>query len=365
MKLILAPMATLSHEAFRRAVARFGGCDEYFTEMINASSLLNMGPWEKYYLLAGPEPERIVWQLTGSKAEPMAQAAGIVAAQGGIGVDLNMGCSAPQIANTGAGISWMLKPVCETAAMVRGVKTALENAAKDGSTPMRLSVKLRLGAEDYTDEGFFAFCDMLVQEGVQMLTLHPRTKKEKYRTPPRWQYAEALALRYLGRVPVIVNGDIKDRESFAAAREACPHAEGVMCARASAQKPWLFAELCRADAEHRTVLEAKAEPEGAPEATSEAEAAPEADPASLTVDLEETALRFIDDVAECQPPEFYKTRLQRFFAYYCDNVQFAHFFKTNMLNAANAATPDDALTACKKAVSAYFAQCPDERVRTL
>ena len=29
-------MATLSHEAFRRIVARFGGCDEYFTEMINA-----------------------------------------------------------------------------------------------------------------------------------------------------------------------------------------------------------------------------------------------------------------------------------------------------------------------------------------
>ena len=104
MKLMLAPMATLSHEAFRRAVARFGGCDEYFTEMINASSLLNMGPWEKFYLMDGPEPEKIVWQLTGNKAEPLAQAAALVAGLEGRGVDLNMGCSAPQIANTGAGI---------------------------------------------------------------------------------------------------------------------------------------------------------------------------------------------------------------------------------------------------------------------
>ena len=116
MKLILAPMATLSHEAFRRAVARFGGCDEYFTEMINASSLLNMGPWEHFYLMSGPEPDKIVWQLTGNKAEAMAEAAAFLSQREGIGIDLNMGCSAPQIANTGAGISWMTKPIAETEA---------------------------------------------------------------------------------------------------------------------------------------------------------------------------------------------------------------------------------------------------------
>ncbi len=378
MKLILAPMATLSHEAFRRAVARFGGCDEYFTEMINASSLLNMGPWEKYYLLAGPEPEKIVWQLTGSKAEPMAEAASIVCERGGLGVDLNMGCSAPQIANTGAGISWMTKPLAETLGMVRGVKSALENAAKDGAKSMRLSVKLRLGDENYTDEGFFAFCDMLVSEGVELLTLHPRTKKEKYRSSPRWQYAEALALRYKDNVPVIVNGDIKDRTSFEAARAACPHAAGVMCARAAAQKPWLFAQLSGAVSKtgsgaQQTGTDSTESVGTAQAATAHADGAQKsaqsgAQSGALTVDLQETALRFIDDVAECQPPEFYKTRLQRFFAYYCDNVQFAHYFKTQMLNAANsasAANPAESLTACRREVEAYFTKCPDERVKKI
>lgn len=321
MKLILAPMATLSHEAFRRAVARFGGCDEYFTEMINASSLLNMGPWEHFYLMSGPEPDKIVWQLTGNKAEAMAEAAAFLSQREGIGIDLNMGCSAPQIANTGAGISWMTKPIAETEAMVRGVKSAIANAAKDGRPEKRLSVKLRLGAEDFTDEGFFSFCDMLIKEGVELLTLHPRTKKEKYRTKPRYSYVENLALRCKD-IPVYLNGAVSDRASYELAVQAAPHASGVMIARAAAQKPWIFSEI----------LGTKTE-----------------------INREELALQFIDDVEECQPPEFYKTRLQRFFAYYCDNFSFGHWFKTQMLNASS---PKES----RERIKEYFEKCPQDRM---
>ena len=93
MKLFLAPMDAITHQAFRNLVARFGGCDEYFNEMINASSLLAGGAWEKFYLLEGPEPEKLVWQLTDKNGEKMAQAASFLAERGGIGIDLNMGCS--------------------------------------------------------------------------------------------------------------------------------------------------------------------------------------------------------------------------------------------------------------------------------
>ncbi|MBQ4377811.1 MAG: tRNA-dihydrouridine synthase family protein [Treponema sp.] len=325
MKLILAPMATLSHEAFRRCVERFGGCDEYFTEMINAGSLIHMGPFEKYYLLSGPVPQKIVWQITGSRADYMAHAASVVAQQEGIGVDLNMGCSAPQIANTGAGISWMTKPAAETQKMVHDVKSALENAAKDGQKSKRLSVKLRLGDENFTEEKLFAFTDMLTAEGVEMLTLHPRTKKEKYREHARWHFVEKLALRYPG-IPVILNGDVKDRATFEEAVKTAPHAAGVMVARAAAQKPWIFREI----------------------------ASPLSENTALTIDCEKLALDFISDVEECQPEEFWKTRLQRFFAYYCLNFSFAHYFQTQMLNSKD---NDDA----RKRVREYFEKCPDDR----
>ena len=319
-KLILAPMATLSHEAFRRCVARFGGCDEYFTEMINAGSLLNDGPWEKFYLMGGPEPEKIVWQLTGNDPEKMGMAAEILAQKEGIGIDLNMGCSAPQIANTGAGISWMTKDAGETKRMVNLVKRAIE---KSGSEK-RLSAKIRLGGEDFTESSLMDFCSMLIGEGVGMITLHPRTKKGKYREKPRWEFVEKLAQKF-PEIPVILNGDVKDSKSMENALKEAPDCAGIMVARAAAQKPWIFAEL-RGE--------------------------------KLDIDCQKLALDFIDDVEECQPKEFWKTRLQRFFAYYCLNFSFAHYFQTQMLNAAD---NDDA----RNRLNSYFFKCSDDKIMSL
>ena len=51
-------MATISHPAFRILVERFGGCDEYFTEMINAGTLVTGGQFEKYYIDPAPVPQK-------------------------------------------------------------------------------------------------------------------------------------------------------------------------------------------------------------------------------------------------------------------------------------------------------------------
>ena len=326
-KLLLAPMATLSHEAFRRSVERFGGCDEYFNEMINAGSLLHQGPFEKFYMMSGPAPEKMVWQITGTRADYMAQAADTLAQLPGLGIDINMGCSAPQIANTGAGVSWMTKPIAETQTMVHAVKSALENAAKNGVPSRRLSVKLRLGGENFTDKGFFEFTDMLVSEGVSMLTLHPRTQKEKMaRRHPRYQYVEQLALRY-PHIPVNLNGDVKDKASYDFAVSQAPHASGVMIARAAASSPWIFASLSGLLGDEKT-------------------------------DMQQLALDFIDDVEKYQPPEFWPTRLQRFFCYYCLNFSFASYFKTQMINAKN-------IEDSRNRVREYFEKVPQDRYKKL
>lgn len=310
IKLISAPMATLSHEAFRRCVEKFGGCDEYFTEMINASSLITMGPFEKYYLFSGPVPEKIVWQLTGWEKDTMHQAAKILASKEGLGIDLNMGCSAPQIYKTGAGISWMLKPIDETRQMVRLVKDAMESGISSASQK-RLSVKCRLGDDDFTQETFLSFTDMLVDEGVQSITLHPRTKKEKLRGLPRYEFAQLIAKRYADKVDVYVNGEVKDFLSAKTAITRCPSVCGIMIARAAAERPWIFDEInSQFEAEKNGLEYTK----------------------THCVDRKQVALDFINDVVECQPPEFYRTRIQRFFAYYCNQFKFGHYFQSHMLN---------------------------------
>lgn len=323
-------MATLTHAALRSTIASFGGCDEYYTEMIQAGTLLTNGPFEKYYLLTNPEPEKIVWQITGGRIPAMVEAAKMLAQMDGIGVDINMGCCAPDIVRSGAGIAWMLKERRETERLVEQVGSAVRQENK------RFSVKLRLGDEDFTTEGFFSFVDMLAQRGVQQIALHPRTKKEKYRNPPRLEYVKKL-VDYIGEkgypVQVVLNGGVSDGASAEKAQEQSPGISGIMIGRAAAQKPWVFKQI----ANYRTT--GQQVPSG-----------------GFTVDLLETARSFIEQLQHFQPPEFYKTRLQRFFAFYSDNVQFAHHLRTRLHNHP---TPEG----CLQQLEEYFAATPAERTR--
>ena len=342
-------MATLSHEAFRRLVEKFGGPDEYYTEMINAPTLMQKGPFEKYYLMNGPAPQKIVWQLTSKEADSMAAAVSVLAPLGGIGIDLNMGCSAPEIVHSGAGIAWMLKPQEETLAMVRGVKAAIEKSAP----AYRLSAKLRLGAENFSEEKFYDFCKGLCDSGVQRLVLHPRTQREKLSRPPRRHYAQKLAELLKPRgVDVIYNGNVKDEASARAALADCPDCAGLMISRACVQKPWIFAQL-------------RGEPLGQPRNFSQTQDAGGAAASSNCglatngrIDLLQTGLDYIELLQEFQPPEFFKSRMQRFFSYYCDNFTFGHYIKSKMLNAA---TPQEA----QDTFRAYFDEQPSDRFKVL
>ncbi|MBQ8385463.1 MAG: tRNA-dihydrouridine synthase family protein [Spirochaetaceae bacterium] len=330
MKLILAPMATLTHAALRSTIAQFGGCDEYYTEMIQAGTLLTGGPFEKYYLFTAPEPEKIVWQITGGKIPAMVEAAKMLSQMDGIGVDINMGCCAPDIVRAGAGIAWMLKDRRETEELVEQVGAVVRGAGK------RFSVKLRLGDEDFTTEGFFSFVDMLAQRGVQQVALHPRTKKEKYRRPPRLHYVGQL-VKYIEEkgyaIQVVLNGGVSDGASAKKAQEQGSGISGIMIGRAAAQKPWVFKQI----ADYR--------------ATGQ-----QVSSGAFTVDLLETARNFIEQLQHFQPQEFYKTRLQRFFAFYSDNVQFAHHLRTRLLNHP---TPEG----CLQQLEEYFAAAPHERFK--
>lgn len=330
VKLICGPMATISHPAFRILVEGFGGCDEYYTEMINAGSLLTGGPFEKYYIDPAPVPEKVVWQLTGHDGQRMVEAAEQLVQLPGLGLDINMGCSAPDVYKTGAGIGWMTRPIEETEEMVREVGKVVQNYNQlNPQNAKRYSVKLRLGDENFTDEGFFAFCDMLVNNGVRLLTLHPRTKKEKLTRPARYSYCQALCQRYQSAgVEIYLNGNVKDAASAQYALKSAPDVNGIMISRASVQKPWVFQEIKKTEKE-------------------------------IKVNMEKICYDYIIDIERYQPPEFYKTRLQRFFTYFCMNFQFAHYAQTKFVNAAEKG--NDAL---RDEIKAFFEKCPEDRIKT-
>ncbi len=322
IKLISGPMATLSHQGFRQLVENFGGCDEFFTEMINASSLVNMGPFEKYYIMNQTAPEKTVWQLTGNNAESFCKALPIIFDRGGLGIDINMGCSAPQIYKTGAGIDWMMKPMEETEKLVKSVKDVLIEHEMETGKHYRLSVKCRLGKDDFKDDDFFAFTDMLAENGVELITLHARTLKEKYRGLPKYSYVQRLKERYGEKMKTYLNGAVESIESLEYALKCAPSSDGVMIARRAAIEPWIFAKL---KGQH------------------------------MSIDREKTALDFMELTKTNQPEEFHRTRIQRFFSYYCQQFKFGHYFATQMTNYKS-------LEDSASKVKDYFLKQPDEKI---
>lgn len=316
-------MAELSHRPLRELIEGFekpgSGCDEYFTEMISAGPLLGGGPFERWYMDAGPCPGKVVYQLVGSDPDQLVRAAALLDGRDCLGIDINMGCSAPAIRRTGAGVAWMAS-ADRAASLIARVRPAVKK---------RLSVKLRIGFEDDFDY-LLTFCRRLEGEGTELITVHPRTAGEKFRRSPRWDYVAALRREL--HIPVAGNGDIASAAELLrrAGQGPCGRAGPVMVGRAAVRCPWIFAEAKRARA---------------PEAQK---TAPDA------IDLEEVSLRFLELLAKYQPPEFYISRSRRFFNYFCDNLKWAHHVKT-MLNREE--TPGG----IERALRRYFGENPEER----
>lgn len=321
MKLIFAPMATLSHAGMRHIIDNFGGCDEYYTEMVHATTFIHGGKYEPYYSLSCPAPEKLVWQLTDCNADKLSECAAILMEeqkprwrvpenmQSGdkhaIGIDINMGCSAPDIYKFGSGVAWMSKPLDEVSGMLQKVRGAFHG---------RLSCKIRLGKDTqdkvgFSESHFYEYLDMLIESGVTQIVLHPRTQHEKICRLPRYNYIEEAAV-YVHKkaaerntaISFIGNGNVTCIADYVRFCNECPHADGLMVARAAIQKPWIFSQLKGTE-----ILE--------------------------PIDLYYIAQDFLSNLKKYQPEEFYKTRAQRFFSYYCNNFSFSNHIKTKLLNA--------------------------------
>jgi hypothetical protein len=75
----------------------------------------------------------------------------------------------------------------------------------------------------------------------------------------------------------------------------------------------------------------------------------------LTINLEETGLRFLELLAQYQPPEFHLSRSRRFFSFFCDNVKWGTHLK-NQLNRA------ETLSGVEQAWRGYFSEQGEERM---
>jgi tRNA-dihydrouridine synthase len=297
---LLAPMAEISHRAFRELIEDSGGCDGYFSEMISAGAVLAGGPFEKWYLDNFPNPEKLVFQLVGSDSGQISRAAVLLDRLECAGIDINMGCSAPLIRKTGAGAAWM-SSIDRAGELISHIRPLVKR---------RLSVKLRIGfKEDF--EYLVRFCRRLEEEGTELIILHPRLITEKFKRLARWEYVGALKQEL--KIPVAGNGDIASAEELV--RRASGPCDAVMVGRAAVRQPWIFAKAKNIN--------------------------------FTAPDLQKTGLRFLELLERHQPPEFHISRARRFFSFFCDNLKWGTYLK-NQLNR------EESLSGIERVWSEFF-----------
>ncbi len=227
----LAPMAGVTDSPFRHTAKRLG-CPLLVSEMVSAEGLRRRNR-ASLGLLRFKDSERPIFaQLFGREPAVMAESARLCADLGFDGVDLNFGCPMRKVVGGGAGAALLKEP-----RRARQIAGAVRAAVR-----LPLSVKMRSG---WSRDEIVAveLGRQFVEEGVDLLVLHPRTRDQFFRGTADWSLVRELASAV--RVPVIGNGDVRS-PGLARQRVKETGCAGVMIGRAALGAPWLPGLAARA-----------------------------------------------------------------------------------------------------------------------
>jgi tRNA-dihydrouridine synthase 3 len=224
----MAPMTRGTDLPFRRLIAEWDA-EVALGEMAYAHKVVRGGRNELALLRRHPEERRFGAQLAGKKPEVMAEAARIAEQEGADFVDVNLGCPIDNATRRGFGAA-LLERQSKVASIVSAMKAAVR---------VPITVKLRLGwsAEKPT---FLKVARAAVEAGVDAITLHPRSRAQRYRKPADWSCVRELVETF--PVPVIGNGDILTWRDATRRMEETGCA-AVMVGRWALAKPWIFREF--------------------------------------------------------------------------------------------------------------------------
>ena len=243
-RLVLAPMAGVSVQAFRRQGRRFGA-GLVCSEMVSCAGLQHGNERTLGYLRISSDERPLAVQVFGSEPEVMAEAARMVEDAGADLVDVNFGCPVRKVTKTGAGATLLEDPE-RACAIVSAVASAV-------SVPV--TVKMRRGLANGS-RSCLELGPRLVEAGAESLTLHPRSAKQMYTGEADHSLTAELVSRV--DVPVIASGDVTSR-ARAQAILATTGAAAVMVGRAAQGNPWALREILEGDAEQPAREEVVAE----------------------------------------------------------------------------------------------------------
>lgn len=222
----LAPLAGYTDAGFR-AVCSLCGAGAVYTEMISAKGLIYESEKTKDLLYSTPYERVSCAQIFGSDPYFIRAACEHKIMDKFALIDINMGCPVPKIVKNGEGSALLNNPSL--------AQEVVRAAVKSGR---RITVKCRTGFS--SSKNCAEFVKMMEDAGALAVTVHGRTRDQYYSgkadLDPIKEAVQAV------KIPVIANGDIKDRKSAEYALEYTG-AAGVAVGRGALGNPFVFARI--------------------------------------------------------------------------------------------------------------------------
>ena len=226
-RVFLAPMSGVTDLPFRR-IAHELGAGLVVTEMVASEQLVR----ERHGARAravGRNLAPFVIQLAGCEARWMAEGARMAEQMGADIIDINMGCPAREVTGKQAG-SALMRDLDHATRLVEAVV---------GAVGVPVTLKMRTGWDD-SSRNAPELARRADQAGVALITVHARTRCQFFKGQADWTYVRRV--KQAVDVPLVVNGDILDPKSAAAAL-AASGADAVMVGRGAYGAPWMPARI--------------------------------------------------------------------------------------------------------------------------
>jgi nifR3 family TIM-barrel protein len=225
--IILAPMAGITNLPFRRIMKEFGAALVY-SEMISANGLIRAGKKTRQLLDSHADEAPLGIQLFGDDAQVLAQAAAMIADTAFL-IDINMGCPVKKVVGSGAG-SALLKDPQKIGKILATLRSVYQGP---------LTIKIRSGW-DAPSINYLEIGKIAENEGVDAITLHPRTRAQGFSGCADWEHIATLKEKIT--IPVFGSGDIFSAEDGVKMLRST-NCDAIMIGRGSYGNPWLLRQI--------------------------------------------------------------------------------------------------------------------------
>jgi tRNA-dihydrouridine synthase B len=237
--ILQAPMAGYTNYAFRQIVRELGGAGLLATEMVNANGFVWLTEQaENPDRLWGvkEEPRPLAVQIWDNDPPTLAKVSARLAHEYKVSVvDINFGCPVRDVVQKAHSGSYLLRDPERMGVIIEQVAAAC--------APTPVTAKIRLGcSRDQINA--IDIAQVVEGAGAAALTVHGRTAADMFRGSADWDRISAIK-PYLKRIPLIGNGDLDSPQKVVDTFRRYD-VDGVMIARASLAKPWLFRQAAAA-----------------------------------------------------------------------------------------------------------------------